>query len=126
MTDLPPPTSAALIFQFPFPKAKKISFQSIFRTEDPATKDNLSRTTTIRDELVNGKQLLMITIRIALDGGNASACIASLERYLPQLFGLVVSVEDNQKLRLNSPLSMNTSHVVTHSISILVDSGIRQ
>jgi len=35
--------------------------------------------------------------------------MASLERYLPQLFGLVVSVEENQKLRLNSPLAFSWS-----------------
>lgn len=41
-----------LIFQFfPFPQTKKIALQTIFRTDDPISKENLAKTSTVRDEL---------------------------------------------------------------------------
>jgi len=86
-----------LVFQFfPFPQTKKIALQTIFRTDDPISKENLAKTSTVRDELYT-----------ALISNNSTAIMTASERYLPLLFGFVVAVEDNKKLRLNSPLNFS-------------------
>jgi len=87
-----------LIFQFTLPRTKKLVFQDAFRTQDEATKENLSKTSCIRDELIT-----------AIESGTTSSVFTAIERYLPHLFGLVVSVEENSKLRLNSPLKFSWS-----------------
>jgi hypothetical protein len=40
-----------------YPRTKKVSFHSIFRTDDPTSKENLSKTTSTRDEMFTGKSL---------------------------------------------------------------------
>jgi len=95
-----------LLYQFNFPKTKKIVLQAIFRTDDPLSKENLSKTTSTRDEFVN-----------ALEGGNSSIVMSTLERYLPQLFGLVVAVEENPKLRLKSPLAFSWTCSFTKKVN---------
>ena len=61
---LPKPTQAVLVYQFSFPKTKKVNLASVFRTDDGATKENLNKTTAIRDEVV-----------AAIDGGNSSSIV---------------------------------------------------
>jgi len=97
-----PPKSKqpVLAYQFAFPKTKKVAFHNIIRTEDPISKDNLSRLSAARDELCN-----------ALDANNTNSVFSCCEKYLPFLFGLVVSVEENKNLRLNSPLCFNWTSV---------------
>lgn len=50
---LPPPAQPTLVYQFPFPKTKKIVLPKIFRTEDPTAKDNLAKTSAARDDVLN-------------------------------------------------------------------------
>jgi len=45
----------------------------------------------------------------ALDTGQTNAILTAAEKYLPFLYGLVVSVEENKNLRLNSPLNFTWS-----------------
>jgi len=96
----PKPKQPVLVYQFPFPKTKKVAFHNIIRTEDPISRDNLSRLSAARDELCN-----------ALDANNSNSVFACSEKYLPCFFGLVVSVEDNKNLRLNSPLNFHWTSI---------------
>ena len=107
VSGLPPPTHAVLVFQFAFPRTKKIALHSIFRTENQTSKEYLSKTSSVRDELfqaldTGSTNAVLSVLFVLLLSENAQA----LEHYLPYLYGLVVSVENNSNLRLNSPLSL--------------------
>lgn len=103
---VPKPTQAILIYQFPYPKTKKIQLQSVFRTQDNTTVENLNKTSTIRDDLIT-----------SIEANSSNLVIQAAERYLPYLFGFVVAVENNPNLRLNTPLNFSWSSCLTHGSS---------
>jgi hypothetical protein len=60
--DVAQPTQPMFIYQFHYPSTKKVALHTLFRTQHVPSKENLAKTTSIRDELV-----------AALDSGSAKS-----------------------------------------------------
>src|SRR5690348_14448412 len=104
MDGLPPPKQAILIYRFPFPKSKPVNLAKIFASEDNTSKDNLAQTTSLRNDFC-----------AAIETDVAQTVLLASEKYFPSLFGFVQSVEENPKLRLTGPLSIDFQRWKSHS-----------
>ena len=64
---IPKSKQPVLVYAFNVPSTKKIALHNNFRLEDPVSKDNLAKTSAIRDEFVNaitsGSPSSIITVR---------------------------------------------------------------
>ncbi|PRP76849.1 hypothetical protein PROFUN_14808, partial [Planoprotostelium fungivorum] len=89
-----PPKQPILIFELNYPRTKRLAFHIIIHTDHLPSKEILAQTSAFRDELYQ-----------ALEDGSPSTVISACENYFPFLFGLVQSVQFNQNLQLNTPMT---------------------
>jgi len=96
--DLAPPKQPVLMYELPYPRTKRLSFHVIIHSDHLPTKEILAQTSSYRDEVYQ-----------ALEDGSPANIISTCENYFPFLFGLVASIQYNQNLRLNTPMTFSWS-----------------
>lgn len=83
-----------LVYPFFIPKTKKVEFYKFIQTQDIGTRDNLQAATAARDELV-----------VALEReSNFHMINQTVDRYLPCIYGIACSIENNPNIRMVQPL----------------------
>ncbi|KAK5579403.1 hypothetical protein RB653_009086 [Dictyostelium firmibasis] len=85
---------------FELPQSKRVQFEKIIRTQTPQSSTHLSQTSLSRNELI-----------IIIEKSSFQSVITACEKYIPDLYGLMISVEDNNSLRLNEQLSFSWSSI---------------
>eukprot|EP01111_Echinosteliopsis_oligospora_P013345 TRINITY_DN4768_c0_g1_i1.p1 TRINITY_DN4768_c0_g1~~TRINITY_DN4768_c0_g1_i1.p1 ORF type:complete len:383 (+),score=88.56 TRINITY_DN4768_c0_g1_i1:105-1151(+) len=110
--DPTPPILKCMLFKFDLPQTKKVAFHKLIKTVDTRSNDCLLKASMARDD--------MCTLLERQESG--PSLIQAIEAYLPHLFGLVVAVEGQAHIRLNSPLSFSwTSPLTSHRKSFFTD-----
>jgi len=90
--------------KFEIPQSKRVQFEKIIRTQSPESATLLANTSLSRNELI-----------IIIEKSSPSTIINACEKYLPDLYGLMISVEDNNSLRLNEQLCFSWSSINSKS-----------
>ncbi|EGC32230.1 hypothetical protein DICPUDRAFT_81911 [Dictyostelium purpureum] len=93
-----------LMIKFEIPQSKRIQFEKIIRTQTPESASKLATASLTRNEMI-----------IIIEKSSPSSIIMACEKYIPDLYGLVSTVEDNNTLRLNEQLSFNWSSIASKS-----------
>ncbi|KAF2075907.1 hypothetical protein CYY_002798 [Polysphondylium violaceum] len=90
--------------KFEIPQSKRVQFEKVIRTQSPESATMLANTSLSRNELI-----------IIIEKSSPSTIISACEKYLPDLYGLMISVEDNNSLRLNEQLCFSWSSINSKS-----------
>ncbi|EGG15835.1 hypothetical protein DFA_09504 [Cavenderia fasciculata] len=84
--------------RFDIPHSKRLQFEKIIRSTTPDFASSLSQSSLSRNELI-----------IVIEKSSPSSIINASEKYLKDLYGVILSVEDNGSIRLNEQLSFTWS-----------------
>ncbi|GAM18999.1 hypothetical protein SAMD00019534_021740 [Acytostelium subglobosum LB1] len=88
------------------PTSQRVQFEKIFRTQSPQSNSDLANASALRNELL-----------LVIDKSSPEAVIASIEKYLPYLYSIVLCCDTPGTFRLNEHMSFKWSSFISKTFN---------